>query len=109
MKDKVLEWYANGERGISSEAMACAVVSMPPKEPWSAFGNHPHDPDDFKRCVKFLEAVPDARKHMDEIAKLSKQWARLVENWDELEKLFHEEFPTGSAPKLYKRMKELTK
>ncbi len=30
MKDKVINWFASGERGISSEAMACAVLDMKP-------------------------------------------------------------------------------
>jgi len=107
MKDKILEWFANGERGISSEAMACAVSDMKPNESWARFGNHPSDPDDFKRCVKFLEAVPEARQHMNKVAALSKVWARLVEHRDELEALFREEYPTKSTPKLYERMKKL--
>lgn len=107
MKDKILEWFATGERGISSEAMACAVADITPNESWGRFGNHPSDPDDFKRCVKFLDAVPEARQNLKKIAALSEVWARLVEHWDELEDLFHEEWPSRNAPKLYERMKQL--
>lgn len=107
MKDKVLEWFVQGETGISSEAMARAVCGMARDREWSAWGDHPSDPDDFKRCVKFLGAVPEARQHMDKVAKLSKVWKRLVEHWDELESLFREEYPTKSAPRLYERMKQL--
>ncbi len=62
MKDKILDWFARGKRGISSEAMACAVADMMPSERLAKFSNHPNDPDDFKRCVKFLDAVPEARR-----------------------------------------------
>lgn len=107
MKDKILEWFATGERGISSEAMACAVADIKPNDLHARFGNHPSDPDDFERCVKFLAAVPEARLHMGKVAKLSTVWARMVEHWEELEALFTEEYPTNSAPKLYERMKQL--
>ena len=107
MKDKILDWFAHGECGVSSEAMACAVAGMAPKKRWAAFGNHPCDPDDFKRCIKFLDAVPEARQHLGEVAKISTTWAGLIAHWDELEALFRAEYPTGKAPKLYERMKEL--
>jgi hypothetical protein len=107
MKDKILDWFAHGERGISSEAMACAVADIKPIEKWVKYGNHPLDPDDFKRCVKFLDAVPEARQHMNKVAALSNVWARLIEHWDELEALFREEYQTNSAPRLYKRMPRL--
>ena len=107
MKEKVLEWFARGETGISSEAMACAVCDMTPNPKWSGFGNHPSDPSDLNRCVKFLDAVPEARNHLHKVAALSKTWAVLVENWSELEAMLREELPTNNAPKTYKRMKQL--
>lgn len=107
MKNKVFEWFANGERGISSEAMACAVCGIQPNERWAKFGNNPRDPDDFRRCVLFLEAVPEAREHLDSVAKLSEVWARLVDRWDDLEALLEKEMPTGKAPKLYNIMKDI--
>lgn len=71
------------------------------------FGNHPSDPDDLKRCIRLLELIPEARNHMDKVSAISDVWARLVENWDELESLYQEEYPTGKAPKCYSRMKEI--
>lgn len=107
MNQQILNWFAHGETGVSSEAMACVIAGIKPNSRWGAFGNHPSDPDDLKRCIRFLDAVPDARLHMDKVAKISKVWANLVKNWDELEAMFKEEFPTGQAPKTYQRMKEL--
>lgn len=107
MKTKVLNWFVSGETGISSETMAAAVCDIKPNKKWSGLGNHPSDPDDFKRCVKFLEAVPEARNHLNKVAALSKQWEKLITNWDELEMLFHEEFTSGKGTKLFARMKEL--
>lgn len=110
MRDKIIRWwYVDGELGIGSEAMACAVLDIKLNEcdEWVGFVSHPCDPDDFRRCVKFLDAVPEARQHMNKVAALSDVWARLVEHWDELEALFREEYPTKSTPRLYARMKQL--
>ncbi|MCJ7616533.1 MAG: hypothetical protein MUO43_08360, partial [Desulfobacterales bacterium] len=68
-------------------------------------GIHPHDPSDFNRCVKLLNAVPEYRTRMDEMRAVSPQWDQLVEHWAELEELLKESI--DSAPELYDRMKEL--
>lgn len=107
MKDKVLAWFIYGETGTSSEAMACAVCDMTPDPKGTHFGNHPSDPDDLKRCLLFLDAVPEARDQLHKVAALSKTWAVLVENWAELEAMLREELPAGYAPKTYERMKQL--
>ena len=112
MKDKILIWFATGETGISSKAMACAVADLPPDVKWAKFGNHPSDPDDFNRCLKFLAAVPEARNHLDKVAALSPVWAKLVASWDELEQCFIDEVgfdwcKGGSAKKTYDLMKSI--
>ena len=45
IKDSILEWFANGRVGVSSKAMACAVIELPQDDKWG--NDHPHDPDDF--------------------------------------------------------------
>jgi hypothetical protein len=37
----------------------------------------------------------------------SKEWERLVQNWDTIEGLYREEFPTGNAPKCFAAIREL--
>lgn len=100
-------WLIHGERGISSEAMAAVFMGLNPDPKWGRFGNHPHDPSDFNRCVGLLRMVPGTRERLSEIAAISPIWAALVEHWDELEALLVQEFPSGRAPLLYDRMKEL--
>lgn len=102
------DWYATGERGSSSEAIAYRLTSG------SVIGSHPWDPSDFRRCEKLLRAVPIARTRLDLVATMSPIWGRLVGAWDELVALGEEEVPgvfsgraTGSAPRMYARMKEL--
>ena len=72
-----------------------------------AANNNPHDPSDFNRCVGFLNAVPEARERLEMMSDKSPQWAGLVANWDRLEQLLREEFPTGRAPKLYREMEKI--
>ena len=39
----------------------------------------------------FLDAVPEAKAHMDKLRALSPTWNRLVDNWDLIESTFIEE------------------
>ena len=99
-------WLATGDRGISSEAIASQLTSINIVEScW--FSTHPRDPSDFGRCMRLLDAVPEFRPRLKEMAEVSPVWAALVKQWDELESLYKEEFPTGKAPKLYDRMQKI--
>lgn len=108
---KVIRWLANGEVGLSSKQLAM----------WTAFGertdrgfgiDYPKDPDDFDRCLKFLEAVPEARVELYRMAELSPVWKALVEHWDEIEKCQLDEIGLNwtkarSAPKTYALMQSI--
>jgi len=110
MKDKILQWFATGRTGVSSRAMASAIAEIKVEHSWP--GNHPHDPDDFNRCLLFLECVPEARKHLDKVANISDVWKNIVENFDTLEQMFLDEVGLNwsnatKASKTYKYMKSL--
>jgi hypothetical protein len=79
----VVEWLANGHTGLSSEAMAFYLGFGIIRKGEGRF--HPHDPSDFNRCLGLLRAAPGLRKKLPEMAKLSKQWRRLVGAWDRIE------------------------
>jgi hypothetical protein len=100
------QWLDSDDTGMSSMAMAHHLCGAPLRDGDSG-KNHPLDPSDFGRCHRFLEAVPDARDRMLKMAAVSAAWARLIGAWDELTKLYLEEVPSGMAPRLYDRMKEL--
>lgn len=97
-------WLKCDDRGMSSDAMCHACFGQPEVHRANA---HPIDPDDFGRCVRFLRAVPMAIGRLKLVAALSPIWAKLIAEWILLEALYLEELPTGKAPKLYERMKEL--
>ena len=97
-------WLAGGDTGTSSMTIWSVMTGYPiertPSVPW--------DPSDFGRCHRLLAKFPGWRARMGEVATKHPAWAGLVAAWDELTALYIEEFPTGRAPKLYARMKELT-
>jgi hypothetical protein len=83
LQERALWWIANGHAGTSSKTM------------WNCFmGNkhvdisHPYDPDDFSRCYKLLQAVPEWKSRMYLLKKLSPQWSNLVDNWEELTRMY---------------------
>ena len=105
------KWMVNGEVGASSKAMCTWLVfGVASTDPW----DYPHDPADFDRCLRFIEAVPGARALVPQMRQLSKPWAALVDRWDEIEQCHLEEVGLGwtkacSAPKTYDLMKSVLK
>lgn len=80
---KAMWWLANGETGTSSKTM------------WNCFMNnenfpinHPYDPDDFSRCYKLLEVVLEWKKRLHQLKGLSYEWDNLIDNWDELTRMY---------------------
>jgi len=105
MKDKVLKWLLNGRVGLSSKAMAAHLCGFPCE------GDYPIDPDDFNRCVMFLDAVPEARALLPKMAEVNRYWAALVlPTPRSAAALRDEQIRPGvfySAPKTYKLMTEI--
>ncbi|WP_086985161.1 hypothetical protein [Elizabethkingia miricola] len=83
VNEKAMYWLNNGRVGSSSKAI------------WNYFmGNenfdisHPYDPDDFSRCYKLLEFIPEWKERILEIGILSKEWKNLVESWSTLTDMY---------------------
>jgi hypothetical protein len=107
----LVNWLACGARGISSNTMVTHLCGINAMGAWGS-RDHPHDPDDLSRCRKLLAAVPLLVPLLPRMASCSPEWAALVTHWDELCALMDEESPRwsdgiGSAPKTYRRMREL--
>ena len=77
-------WIANGEKGNSSETMWNCLIDN--QEKYRI--NHPYDGDDFGRCYKLLETVPEWKKELYKLKTLSKAWENLVNNWDKLTEMY---------------------
>ena len=111
VSQRVLEWMAGPDTGLSSEAMAFCRLGI--KRHGHCDGTeHPLDPADFNRCLLLVEKVPEIREAFSDIAGLSEQWTAIIDHWDELRELFIAEagwnWSKGRrAPKTYARMKEI--
>ena len=83
-----IEWFVeNGEHGISSSTMLYHLTGRKIGEPGLG---HPSDPDDFKRCHKLLQAIPQLKTQLQSMKRLGKTWANLVDNWDKLTTMYED-------------------
>jgi len=82
-------WYTKGERGMSSETMYNCFMNISQDRI-----SHPHDPADFKRCWKLLEAIPEWKLQLHKLKSLSPAWSNLVDNWDKLTEMYLENVST---------------
>lgn len=99
---KLLDWYAAGDTGASSEAMA-AHLSGRKAARWS----YPRDGGDLGRCLRLLKAVPELRNCLQDMIALDQYWAALIPRWVDLERLMTEECGEDfrrdkASPKTYK-------
>lgn len=85
VEEKAMWWIANGEKGMSSETMWNCLIG---NKDFSV--RHPYDPDDFSRCYKLLQAVPEWKTQLRKLKRLSIAWSNLVDNWDKLTEMFEE-------------------
>ncbi len=104
-------WFGSDHVGMSSAYMARRLAPLaglvcPPHRIRDDFA-YPHDPSDFWRCLKLLEAAPELAAHISAMAAHGPIWSAYVEHWDELETFYKEESTGEQAPKLYARMQEL--
>lgn len=74
---------------------------------WINYGI-PLDVDDFRRCYLLLELIPEWRPRLPEVSETFPEWKKLVENWDEMTRLYELEQETGRCPLLWDLMKKLT-
>jgi len=102
LERKILEWFLTGSVGASSTAIAAKMAGID-----SGDSAHPRDPSDLRRCVEFLEAVPEAKERFEEMRVVSPDWYRLVGAWPSITAKLKEEMrrKDGRAPETYKIMK----
>jgi len=70
-------------------------------------GNYPLDPDDFVRCKRALDLIPNGAERLAEVSAKYPEWGWMVREWPKLMELCHQEIPKGlgAAPKLYAHLK----
>jgi hypothetical protein len=99
-------WIGNGQVGSSSKTMWNCLIGNKGFEI-----NHPYDPDDFSRCYKLLQAVPEWKSELHKLKPLSKAWSNLVDNWDTLTEMYErnnrERWKTYKEIGMYELMEKL--
>lgn len=97
--ENALWWRLYGEHGTSSKVMfnilsqKTVSENMPlTKCAISVYDSaqHPCDPDDFSRCYKLLEAVPQWKGRLNDLKHLSPVWGKLVDNWGTLTQMYEQ-------------------
>lgn len=96
ISERANAWIVSRDTGASSKALWAVMMGQ------KSDGSYPHDGSDIGRCFRLLDAVPEWRARLPEMAAVSAYWAALVKNWDELEGLHRE-----PGPALYRRMRQL--
>lgn len=80
-----VEWLMTGDRGMSSNAIAHAITGLIDED---AGVNHPHDSDDFGRCLSVIDALKGDNLTEKEILKamfsVSPSWEALALEWKDL-------------------------
>lgn len=98
--DRAAWWTSRGEHGISSDTIytVFAGCTRPRRT------DVPHDPDDFRRCRQLFDLIPEWRSRIEEVALVYPWYRPFTERWDEMDRLWEEESPSGKCPKLYELM-----
>ena len=101
IQSDVLKWLANGNVGISSKTIACAMAEVDSK-----IQDIPSDPSDFMRCLKMLDACPSI-KNLDKVKERIPAYAPIIDNWNTIVDLLEadKEIDDSRAPTCYAFMK----
>lgn len=79
------EWAKSWDTGVSSMTIYDFM-----SQGFSSNPNAPQDASDFGRCVRLLNVAPGWRQRLPELGALYPMWQPLVEDWDDLVKMFED-------------------
>lgn len=97
-------WRERGDVGTSSQTIwAVFAAGMPPRHGPDV----PQDPDDFSRCKALLDLIPEWRADIKKVATQYPWYKPFTDRWDEIERLYIAELPTGKCSKTYALMQVL--
>lgn len=89
------DWLASDDTGMSSLFMASKLTGM-----FEAEYAYPHDPADFGRCLRLVEAVPELESKIRDMSQHGKEWAVVAANWHE----WAEVYRADDGKRLYRLM-----
>lgn len=99
-----MDWLASYDVGASSRAIFHVFTGVNTRE-----SSVPHDPSDFGRCYRLLKLFPEWRKNIHKISERYHHWKKLIDDWDELEKVYLRDLKIGKSDELYKMIQERIK
>lgn len=76
----ILEWALSNDTGLSSRALVKFLLGMTDNRYY-----YPIDGQDMGRCIRAIRKMPSLRDQLPSAAKMGKQWAIIVKNWDDIE------------------------
>lgn len=97
-------WLTYGERGSSSETMFQVISG---KEIRKSATHHPLDPDDFSRCFKLLDTLPEWKGELYKMKSVSESWSALVDNWSKLNEMYLDMMVTKKDNGMYDYMQKV--
>lgn len=71
-------WALGRHTGASAECIACHMIGIGERK------DYPSDGGDFDRCEALLDAMPEFRARLPEMASVSPYWAALVARWEDI-------------------------
>lgn len=71
-------WALGRSTGASAKCIARHMMGL------ETDGSYPSDGGDFGRCERLLDAVPEFRARLPEMAAVNSRWAALIPRWDEI-------------------------
>lgn len=109
-RERMNFWLNHGEQGMSSKAIFQRMSSHRFE---NSYTSHPHDPDDFKRCYKLLEIIPEWKESFHLMKDVSPVWEKLYNAWDILTEMYDknvkEEWKNAKHIGMYELMEQLTR
>lgn len=75
-----LDWVVGEDTGASSMRLWSQMTGAKNHE----YGDWPHDPADFGRCLRLLERVPAWQSRLPEMAVCGAGWEALLPRWNEV-------------------------
>lgn len=91
-----IDWLLGDDTGKSSKTLFAVMLGKEYSDP-----SVPLDAGDFGRCHRLLEAFPEWRQRLPEVAAKHLAWGPLVREWDALTALYK------SKSRLYERLQPL--
>jgi len=96
IEKRALLWALGHDTGSSSKAMARILAGEKVRD-----AAYPSDGGDLGRCLRLLEAIPEWKARLGDVAAASPEWFALISHWDELAALHKKD----DGKSVYARMK----